>query len=163
MALTAFAAIAGSVAGSPLATADIQAVQVNASDADYAGLRPWTIEVAMTCDPAATPIAPPIYFTDNGQPMAGSPLVAGNRYPVGDGVPAQPECFATGASPQYPQYQALSQMSYLPKTVGTHHIVATQYKPDGSVLSTNAQDVTVAALPHCFVNVGSAQLPKPCF
>ncbi len=160
--LGACAAVAVSLAGSPLATADIQAVQVNARDTDYAGLRPWTIGVDVTCDPAATPIAPPIYLTDNGQPMAGSPLAAGNRYPVGEGVPAQPECYATGASPQYPQHQAWSTMSYRPTTVGTHHIVATQYKPDGSVLSTIAQDVAVATLPPCVVNVGSAQLPTLC-
>ncbi|MFE2961435.1 hypothetical protein [Nocardia tengchongensis] len=153
LALTAFAAIAGSVVGSPLATADIQAVQVNATGTYYAGVEASTIAVDVTCDPAATPIAPPIYFTDNGQSMAGSPLAAGNRYPVGDGVPAQPECS---------QYQARSTMSYHPTTVGTHHIVATQYKPDGSVLSTIAQDVAVATLPPCVVNVGSAQYSKPC-
>ncbi|WP_458686675.1 hypothetical protein [Nocardia tengchongensis] len=43
-------------------------------------------------------------------------------------------------------------------TLGAHHIVATQYNPDGSVLSTMSRDVNITKLPGA-TNSGSAGLP----
>lgn len=156
LALSAFAAVAVSLAGSPLATADIQAFDVNATDRGYdGGMTPWSIDVRVTCDPTATPIAPSVYLTDNGASISGSPLAAGNRKPMGDNLPANGDCYSTGT-----QNVAVSEIAYMPRTPGAHHLVATQYKPDGSVLSTVSRDVNVTASP-CTV-IGSVAIPFSC-
>ncbi|MFF0611069.1 hypothetical protein ACFYUD_20640 [Nocardia tengchongensis] len=150
LALGAFAAVAVSLAGSPLATADIHMMLVNASDREYweSAMYAWSVEVDVTCDPAASPIAPPVYLTDNGQALPGSPVAAGTGNP-----PRVPNCVSNGV-----QMLSQTQTAFRPTTLGVHHIVATQYKPDGSVLSTMSQDVNVTQLPGATTS-GSAGLP----
>ncbi|WP_433593000.1 hypothetical protein [Nocardia sp. CA-145437] len=153
LALGAFAAVAVNLAGSPLAVADFHDMLVNATGHGHSesGMYAWSVAVDVTCDPAASPIAPPVYFTDNGQPLAGNPVAAGTGNP-----PLVPACVFNGVV-----YLSQTQTAFKPTTLGVHHVVATQYKPDGSVLSTMSQDVDVTALP-CVYSVGSAQYPFGC-
>ncbi|MFE3754979.1 hypothetical protein ACFXO9_11780 [Nocardia tengchongensis] len=151
LALSAFAAVAVSLAGSPLAAADIQSLSVNATSRSYdAGMMAWSIEVWVTCDPASTPVAPPIHLTDNGAPISGSPVAAGTGY-----GPSLVCAYSNGT-----QHESPTRAMYTPRTLGAHHIVATQYRPDGSVLSTMSQDVNVTESP-CTV-IGSVALPISC-
>ncbi|MGW4247991.1 hypothetical protein [Nocardia sp. NPDC004722] len=127
LALGAFAAVAVSLAGSPSASADITDMIVHTDG--FGMVDSWNINALITCNPASTPAAPPVYFTDNGKALPGSPGTTG-------------ACVTTnGVS------GTNSTIAFEPTTVGAHHIVATQYNPDGSVLSTLARDVNVTSLP----------------
>ncbi|MFJ9366661.1 hypothetical protein ACIRRA_19870 [Nocardia sp. NPDC101769] len=128
LALGAFAAVAVSMAGSPLATADITDMAVHTTSG-VGDVDTWNIDAYITCNPASTPVAPPVHFTDNGKALPGSPGTTGACVTVG------------GVS------QTSSVIAFLPTTLGVHHIVATQYNPAGSVLSTIARDVNVTVLP----------------
>ncbi|MGW4353708.1 hypothetical protein ACWELJ_16650 [Nocardia sp. NPDC004582] len=151
LALSTFAAVTLSLSGNSIAAADIQSLSVNATSRSYdAGMLAWTVEVWATCDPASTPIAPPIHLTDNGAPIYGSPVA------VGTGVSQWPGCTFTSGT----RHMAITRTAYLPRTLGAHHIVATRYKPDGSVLSTMLQDVNVTESP-CAV-IGSVAFPISC-
>ncbi|MFD6356433.1 hypothetical protein [Nocardia tengchongensis] len=122
LALSAFAAVVVSLSGSPLAAAEITDLSVHL---DYPGdLDPWYVEAWVTCDPAANPTTVPVSFTDNGKPLTLSRGTGSCSYGKTD-----------------------TQVVFKPTSVGTHHIVATQYKPDGSVLSTMSKDVNVTELP----------------
>ncbi|MFD6356432.1 hypothetical protein [Nocardia tengchongensis] len=135
LALSACAAVAMSLAGSPLAMADIGLSVTTGGNYDGESSK-WTIFMVVSCDPSTTPQAPPVYVTDNGASIPQSPLAV------------------TGCS----QYNwAYPRAPFNPTSLGMHHIVATQYKPDGSVLSTTSQDVDVTSLP-C-ISSGSALFP----
>lgn len=155
LALSACAAVGMSLTGSPHASADVLSMSVYASGWSHEeGPTPWSISVVISCDPAGTPVAPPVYFTDNGRALYGSPVAA----TTGDSLRMfrrPPYCDNPGGG-----YQSFAQITYMPRTLGAHHIVATQYKPDGSVLSTMAQDVNVTESP-CTV-IGSVAYPIPC-
>ncbi|MFE3028857.1 hypothetical protein [Nocardia tengchongensis] len=136
LALGAFAAMAVSLAGSPLAAANIASLGVS-TDGQYEGTPQWQIFLVVDCDTASTP-APPVYVTDNGQPIPQSPLVVG-------------PCGPSNSTFTY------LRAPFAPTTLGAHHIAATQYKSDGSVLSTKSEDVNVTRRP-CLFSPGSAQL-----
>ncbi|MFE5286603.1 hypothetical protein ACFRAQ_16695 [Nocardia sp. NPDC056611] len=115
----------------------------------------WTVDLYVTCTPGSSPVAPLIYVTDNGKAMPGSPVTPGTGEAARFGA-----CFALGTG-----YEAPAEIAFKPTTRGPHHIVATQYKPDGSVLSTMSRDVTLpadSALP-CTVGAGSAMTDIFCY
>ncbi|WP_458686674.1 hypothetical protein [Nocardia tengchongensis] len=144
----AFAAVAVSLAGSPFASADVFDMRVTTQRGVPDEQAAWTVDVWVTCDPASSPVAPLIYLTDNGTTMAGSPVTPGIGWAARFGA-----CNITTTGNESP-----AEIAFKPTTLGTHHIVATQYKPDGSVLSTLARDVNVTQLPGA-VGTGSAALP----
>lgn len=128
--LSAFAAIVVSVMGSPLASADIVSlgVSMNTSDQGQGQIfNDWKATATVT--PCSTA---PIYFTDNGKPMPGSPVAVDCTYSV----------------------TAYPSIDFRPKTLGAHHVVATQLNSDGSVASSYARDVDVKCLPALGNNNG---------
>ncbi|MEU6583111.1 hypothetical protein [Nocardia sp. NPDC046763] len=128
-ALGAFAAVAVSMAGSPLAAADITDMVVHTTSG-VGDVNTWNINATITCNPASNPVAPQVYFTDNGTALPGSPGTTGSCVTYSNSVS-----------------QTNSVIDFKPTTLGTHHIVATQHNPDGSVLSTIVRDVNVTVLP----------------
>ncbi|MFE3001995.1 hypothetical protein ACFXG4_44355 [Nocardia sp. NPDC059246] len=117
--LSTFAAGAVSVLGSPLASADISKVDVDLGQSGP--FHSWQVLAEISPCTTAT-----ITFTDNGQPLHGSPVPASCT----DG-PAFGVAYA----------------GFTPTTLGIHHIVVSQLNSDGSVESSKAQDVNVTYLP----------------
>ncbi|MTE15880.1 hypothetical protein [Nocardia aurantiaca] len=117
--LGACAAVAVTVLGSPLASADISKVDVELGQSGP--FHSWQVLAEISPCTTAT-----ITFTDNGQPLHGSPVAAS----------------CTGG-----EVFGVAYAGFTPTTLGLHHIVVSQLNSDGSVESSKSQDVNVTYLP----------------
>ncbi|MFF2552145.1 hypothetical protein ACFVUS_14160 [Nocardia sp. NPDC058058] len=73
----------------------------------------------------------PVWFLDNGTVISGSPMTP--KRIIDETAPCPGSCWVG--------------ITWYPKTLGTHHIVAQQRAADGSVLTSRAADVNVTTLP----------------
>ncbi|WP_330182544.1 hypothetical protein OHB26_02115 [Nocardia sp. NBC_01503] len=73
----------------------------------------------------------PVWFLDNGAPISGSPLTP--KRITDETSPCPSSCWVG--------------MTWYPKTLGSHHLVAEQRAANGSVLSSRAKDIDVTTLP----------------